>query len=94
MVLAAYLLTVALVGCGTSKSGPNGPETPPADEEKVSEEDKSWGGWRWKGQRDDCFFVHKNRCYDDQAKACKAAGCSVKQCETHGGGPATVKCKK
>jgi hypothetical protein len=84
---------MAATACGSSKGGPNEPDKP-ATEEKVSEDDKSWGGWRWKGSRDDCFFVHANRCFDDKAKACKAAGCTVKACELHGGGPATVKCKK
>lgn len=93
MALASYLLALALVGCGGSKNGPSEPD-PTATEAPVSEEDKNWGGWRWKGQRDDCFFVHQNRCYDDKAKACKAAGCSDKSCDVHGGGPATVKCKK
>jgi hypothetical protein len=65
-------------------------------EEDVSGKDKEWGGWQWKGKRDDCFFVYDNRCYDDLDKACKKAGCAKndKKCETVGGGPAEVKCSE
>ena len=64
-------------------------------EDGVSAKGKEWGGWRWKGKRDDCFFVYDNRCYNDLDKACKKAGCAKKdkKCETSGGGPAEVSCE-
>lgn len=65
-------------------------------EEEVSGKGKEWGGWKWKGKRDDCFFVFDNRCYSELDKACEQAGCAKKdkKCETVGGGPAEVKCSE
>jgi hypothetical protein len=51
-----------------------------------------WGGWRYEGDRDDCFFVVGRRCFKAQEAACKAAGCGASACEVEGGGPATVRC--
>jgi hypothetical protein len=54
----------------------------------------SWGGWRYQGARDDCFFVVGRACFDSEARACKAAKCGKKKkCTVDGGGPATVSCK-
>ena len=58
----------------------------------VSEKGKSWGGWRWKGKRNDCFFKSDNQCFDSKKKACKAAGCSTSVCKTDDGAPAQVSC--
>jgi hypothetical protein len=63
------------------------------DKDEVSEKGKSWGGWRYKGSRNDCFFKHGKRCFKSRAKACKAAGCSESDCDDNGGAPAVVKCK-
>ncbi len=62
-------------------------------EEPVSGEGKHWGGWRYQGTRDDCFFVVGRRCFDDEHKACAAAKCKSGECDVTGGGPATVTCK-
>jgi hypothetical protein len=102
LVLAGFLvLGVAALACAGSstdkkKSEGSTPITkvPPQDDEDVDGKDKEWGGWRWRGKRDDCYFVHKNKCFDDEKKACKAAGCSLKECELEGGGPAKVSCPK
>jgi len=102
--LAAIACALMLAGCGgggdKGKSGNTTAETA-AEKAKnepkqpeVSEKGKQWGGWRWKGKRDDCFFVVGNRCFNDKAKACKAAKCSAKSCQITGGGPAKVTCKK
>lgn len=64
------------------------------DPEPVSEEGKRWGGWRWRGKRDTCFFVYKNRCYTEKRKACAVAGCGKGKCAYRGGGPAEIYCKK
>jgi len=53
-----------------------------------------WGGWRYTGDRDECYFVVGRRCYKTEATACAAARCSKKKCEVTGGGPATVSCAK
>ena len=62
-------------------------------EEPVSGQGKHWGGWRYQGSRDDCFFVVGRRCFADEARACAAAKCKSGECELEGGGPANVVCK-
>jgi len=64
------------------------------DESEVDSEGKKWSGWRYKGKRDDCFYVVGRRCYKSQKKACKAAGCATADCRTSGAGPAKVICPK
>lgn len=51
-------------------------------------------GWRYTGDRDECFFVVGRRCFKTQAAACTAARCGSKKCEASGGGPVTVSCVK
>ena len=53
---------------------------------------KSWGGWRYQGARDDCFFVVERDCFATLAAACEATECKH-GCTTRGAGPATVYCK-
>ena len=53
-----------------------------------------WGGWRYTGDRDQCFFIVSRRCFKTEASACAAARCGARKCETTGGGPATVACAK
>ncbi len=64
-----------------------------SNEDSVSGDGKKWGGWRYQGRRDDCFFLVKRRCFDARAEACAAARCGKKQCVVEGGGPATVRCE-
>lgn len=64
------------------------------DKEPVPEHGKRWGGWRWRGKRDTCFFVYRNKCYSEKAKACRAAKCGPRKCKYKGGGPAEIYCKK
>jgi|SRR3954471_13078211 hypothetical protein len=52
------------------------------------------GGWRYTGDRDECFFIVGRRCFKAQASACAAARCPGKKCKTEGGGPVTVSCAK
>jgi len=51
-------------------------------------------GWRYTGDRDECFFIVGRRCFKTQASACSAARCPSKKCKTDGGGPVTVSCAK
>lgn len=66
----------------------------PPDEDAVSEKGKSWGGWRWKGKRDDCFFVVANKCFETKKAACTAANCDKKACKVKEGAPSKVSCTK
>ncbi len=53
-----------------------------------------WGGWRYTGDRDECFFVVGRRCFKTEAAACAAARCGKVKCVTTGGGPASVSCAR
>jgi hypothetical protein len=70
-------------------------------EEKAKGEDedarppgsKSWSGWRYQGDRNDCFYVVGKKCFKTEKAACAAAKCKdSSRCETDGAGPATVTC--
>jgi hypothetical protein len=63
-------------------------------ERPVSEHGKKWGGWRWKGKREDCFYVHKNQCHASLEEACRAAKCKKADCVHDDGAPAKVSCEK
>lgn len=53
-----------------------------------------WSGWRYTGDRDECFFVVGRKCFKTQASACAAARCGSRKCQTEGGGPVSVSCAK
>jgi hypothetical protein len=69
-------------------------EAKAAGEDPVSDDGKHWGGWRYKGDRDDCFFIVGRRCFTDQKQACAAAACPKGRCRLDGAGPASVTCAK
>jgi hypothetical protein len=55
---------------------------------------RKWGGWRYQGDRSECFFVLGRKCFKSEVAACTAAKCRApKSCNSVGGGPATVSCK-
>lgn len=101
MSLRSLCFVLACISCGAPQSDPNEPQT--AKEKQLQEArangelDKSggkWGGWRYQGDRKDCFFVVGRRCFKTENAACQAAHCrSPKKCEAVGGGPATLSCK-
>jgi hypothetical protein len=109
MLLALLLLSPVVlspvVACGGSQGGEtdSGREKKakkkkhrehPPDKDAVSEKGKSWGGWRWKGKRDDCFYVVDNKCFDTKKQACMAAKCGGKACTVKKGAPSKVSCEK
>ena len=51
-------------------------------------------GWRYTGDRNDCFFVVGRRCFKTQVAACTAAKCGKAKCEASGAGPAAVSCAR
>jgi hypothetical protein len=95
-VLALGALGLAFEpGCGGSQSAePGQGETAAEEETPVSEEGKKWGGWRWKGKRDNCFFLFENECYDSLGAACRAAKCGKSDCEHDDSAPAVVSCRR
>ncbi len=62
-------------------------------EEEVSADGKHWGGWRYKGDRDDCFYVVGRRCFASEKLACAGAKCATGRCLLDGAGPVRVSCK-
>nr|HEX4316866.1 hypothetical protein [Kofleriaceae bacterium] len=101
--LAAVAALLIATGCGsTPKADPNEPTT--AREKQMREakangeldsDNGKWGGWKYQGDRDDCFFVVGRKCYKTEKLACNAARCKTAAlCDVVGGGPATVSCKK
>lgn len=102
MALRTILVLVALLGaaaCGSNSTG-NEPQTAKekqaleAQEEGGSQNSRKWGGWRYKGDRNDCFFVVGRQCFKTEAQACAAARCTgKKKCSSSGAGPATIACK-
>ena len=99
--LGCLVLALAIAfGCGASQTDANEPTT--AKEKQLREARASgdidkpttkWGGWRYQGDRKDCFYVFGRRCFKTEKAACSAAACKS-TCETVGGGPATISCKK
>src|SRR3954468_13142467 len=86
-------------GCGAARPG----DEPTTAKEKQRREarangdepsgSKHWGGWRYKGDRDKCFFSFNGRCFKTEDAACSAARCGKKKCTSSGGGPAMIACK-
>ena len=97
----ALVVSLAL-GCGSG--GPPRSDEPTTAREKLRRESSAdgdtprnpgkWGGWRYTGDRNECFFVIGRRCFKTEAAACAAARCGKRTCETTGGGPAAVSCAK
>lgn len=55
---------------------------------------RHWGGWRFKGSRDDCFFIVGAKCFKTDGAACQAARCAApKRCTVVGAAPAQVSCR-
>ncbi len=90
------LLSLLLASCGGSEAPkPSAPAAaPPPAKSESTPEGKSWGGWRWKGDRDQCFYTLGKRCFADLKSACAAAKCGTAACIHDDGAPASVTCKK
>jgi hypothetical protein len=93
-------LFACVLGCGTPPAA-NEPTT--AKEKQLRDAKASgeidprearWGGWRYQGDRKDCFFVVGRKCFKTEKAACDAAKCKAgTKCTADGGGPATISCK-
>src|SRR3712207_1428147 len=102
--LSALVLSI-LVGCGGDSMKVRKGEPQTAREKMLAEEkanptppdestnSKKWNGWRYQGDRKDCFFLFGKKCFKTERAACAAAKCKAPgKCEAEGGGPAMVKC--
>jgi hypothetical protein len=100
-MLSLGLLVSLALGCGGDppRSGDptNAREKQRRDAEasgEITPTGGKWGGWRYTGDRQDCFFVVGRRCFKTEAAACAAARCGKRTCEATGGGPAAVACTR
>ncbi len=100
MSLRALLLVIACA-CGSSHQDRKEPRTArekqlqeARDSGEIDSSGKKWAGWRYQGDRGDCFYVFGRKCYKTEAAACKAAHCKGDaKCTAVGAGPATMTCK-
>jgi hypothetical protein len=107
--IALALVTSVLIACGGGATATDEPTTAKDKQRRDADEggdagdggdggdgDKpgKWGGWRYTGDRNECFFVVGRRCFKTEDAACTAARCGKKKCEVTGGGPASVACAK
>lgn len=99
---AVGLVVLALAfGCGGARPSDE-PQTAKekqrrqakADGEDDGAKSKNWGGWRYKGDRNACFFIVGSKCFKTENAACQVARCKApKKCNAVGAAPATVSCK-
>lgn len=93
----ALALAFAVTACSASNSAePSTAKVPKAEDtgEDVSEKGKKWSGWRWKGDRDNCFYSVGNTCFATEEEACKSAECAEGACQTEAGAPVKVSCRE
>lgn len=99
VLIVATLL--AQVACGGPEIDPQEPQTATERARREAEENgelppkgKSWGGWRYQGDRKECFFTVGRKCFKTELAACNAAKCGKGgKCVSAGAGPATISCK-
>jgi cytochrome c556 len=102
MIAAMSLRSLAIVLALTACGGGNQAAEPQTAREKQAKEakdkdpdasQKSWGKWRYSGERASCFFQLKGKCFKTEKAACAAAACKAPaKCATTGAGPAMVSC--
>jgi hypothetical protein len=104
LVLLALLL--GGLGCGGSRAGGDDADEARADEGDDDDDAPAprsarapkgphvkGSGWRWKGQREACVYVHENECFAERKQACRAAGCGPSRCrDREDTAPIKVRC--
>ncbi len=103
---AVSLLVVLAMACGGERMKVKKGEPQTAREKMLAEQKanpeqddsgagKKWNGWRYQGERKDCFFTVGRKCFKTEKAACQAAHCKAPtKCTAEGAGPATMKCSK
>jgi len=94
------LLAVLAISCGGARPGDE-PTTAKEKQRREARSDdapqgaKKWGGWRYKGERKECFYSLSGHCFKTEEAACAVAKCAGKKpkCFSTGGGPAIVSCR-
>ncbi len=102
------LVLVTCMGLGACGGEARDPDDPKTAREKMRREakrdkkdkpvdstGKSWGKWRYTGDRADCFYRLGQKCFKTEAEACAKAKCKKPtKCHSEGAAPAQVSCKK
>ena len=98
--LCLVVVAFAMAGCGADLQSdePTTAKEKQRREARASGEDdgstKHWGKWRYKGERDSCFFIVGSKCFKSENAACQTARCKKPlKCTAVGAAPATVSCK-
>jgi hypothetical protein len=95
---------MALGACGGDSVGADEPQTAREKMRREAKRDKkdkpvdstgkSWGKWRYSGDRAECYFRLGQKCYKTEAAACSSARCKKPtKCVAEGAAPATISCK-
>ena len=94
-----WVVIALAAGCAGAKVDPDEPQTAAEKQRRdamkngtADENGGKWGGWRYKGDRNDCFFVVGRNCFKTEKAACNATKCPS-ECKVVGGGPAQVSCE-
>ncbi len=105
MSLRSWCLVLGLVGaCGGDPKDADEPQTArekmraeskrDKDDKPVDSGGKSWGKWRYTGDRAECYFRLGQKCFKTEAAACSAARCKKPtKCHVEGAAPGQVSCK-
>src|SRR6266550_3213894 len=101
MSLRPLWFVLACAACGAPQTDGTEPQTAKQKQlqearakGEVDKPNAKWGGWRYQGDRKECFYVFGRRCFKTENAACQAAHCKApKRCDAVGGGPATLTCK-
>jgi hypothetical protein len=106
MSLRLVVLASLVLACGSSSMKVKKGEPQTAREKMLAEQKanpekdddgggKKWTGWRYDGDRKNCFFIVGRKCFKSEKAACAAAGCKAPaKCAADGAGPAKMKCEK
>ncbi|MBP9089254.1 MAG: hypothetical protein KBG15_24240 [Kofleriaceae bacterium] len=92
---------LALSACGGPEIDPKAPQTAAerarleaAEKGELPPKGKTWGGWRYQGDRNECFFTVGRKCFKTEKSACTAAKCGkATKCISIGAAPASISCK-
>lgn len=105
--LVLVLSCMGIAACGGDGKDADEPQTArekmrrEAKRDKKSKKDqpvdsagKSWGKWRYTGDRAECYFRSGQKCFKTEAAACATMRCKKPtKCHAEGAAPAQVSCK-
>jgi hypothetical protein len=103
--LVLVLACLGFAACGSESKDANEPQTArekmrreakrnKKKDKPVDSTGKSWGKWRYTGDRAECHFRRGQKCFKTEASACASLRCKKPtKCQAEGAAPAEVSCK-